>query len=263
VTPRHDIREALIAVDAAEHERLLQIVTRCSAFNIGVKIVPDLYEIISGLAKTNAIYGFPLIDVSPQLMKPWEEGAKRLIDLAVAALVLVVGLPVWLLVALAIKIDSRGPVLYRQERVGMDGKRFRIIKFRSMIADAEKAGPQWAAKIDPRITNVGFILRKLHLDEIPQVWNVLRGEMSLVGPRPERPVFVEELSREIPLYPRRLRVRPGVTGWAQVKHKYDESIEDVRKKVQYDLYYIENMSLRMDMKIIFSTVSHMLLGKGH
>jgi exopolysaccharide biosynthesis polyprenyl glycosylphosphotransferase len=196
-------------------------------------------------------------------MKPWEEGAKRLIDLAVAALVLVVGLPVWLLIALAIKLDSRGPALYRQERVGMDGRHFRIIKFRSMVADAEKAGPQWAARIDPRITAVGRILRKLHLDEIPQVWNVLRGEMSLVGPRPERPVFVEELSREIPLYPRRLRVRPGVTGWAQVKHKYDESIEDVRKKVQYDLYYIENMSLRMDMKIIFSTISHMLMWKGH
>ena len=263
VIPQHDIREALIAVDAADHERLLQIVTRCSAFNIGVKIVPDLYEIISGLAKTNAIYGFPLIDVSPQLMKPWEEGAKRLIDLAVAGLVLIVGLPLWLLIALAIKLDSRGPVLYRQERVGMDGKRFNIVKFRSMVADAEKAGPQWAAKIDPRITVVGRILRKLHLDEIPQVWNVLRGEMSLVGPRPERPVFVEELSREIPLYPRRLRVRPGVTGWAQVKHKYDESIEDVRKKVQYDLYYIENMSLRMDIKIIVSTISHMLMWKGH
>jgi exopolysaccharide biosynthesis polyprenyl glycosylphosphotransferase len=263
VIPEHDIREALIAVDAADHERLLQIVTRCSAFNIGVKIVPDLYEIISGLAKTNAIYGFPLIDVSPQLMKPWEEGAKRLIDLAVAGIVLIVGLPVWFLIALAIKLDSRGPVLYRQERVGMDGKRFNIIKFRSMVADAEKAGPQWAAKIDPRITIVGRILRKLHLDEIPQVWNVLRGEMSLVGPRPERPVFVEELAREIPLYPRRLRVRPGVTGWAQVRHKYDESIEDVRKKVQYDLYYIENMSLRMDIKIIVSTVSHMLMGKGH
>jgi exopolysaccharide biosynthesis polyprenyl glycosylphosphotransferase len=263
IIPGHDIRETLIAVDAADHERLLQIVTRCSAFNIGVKIVPDLYEIISGLAKTNAIYGFPLIDVSPQLMKPWEEGAKRLIDLAVAGLVLIAGLPVWLLIALAIKIDSRGPVLYRQERVGMDGKHFRIIKFRSMVADAEKAGPQWALKIDPRITTIGRSLRKLHLDEIPQVWNVLRGEMSLVGPRPERPVFVEELIREIPLYPRRLRVRPGVTGWAQVKHKYDESIEDVRKKVQYDLYYIENMSLRMDMKIIFSTVSHMLMGKGH
>jgi lipopolysaccharide/colanic/teichoic acid biosynthesis glycosyltransferase len=145
----------------------------------------------------------------------------------------------------------------------MDGKHFQIIKFRSMVTDAEKAGPQWAQKVDPRITAVGRVLRKLHLDEIPQVWNVLRGDMSLVGPRPERPVFVEELSREIPLYPRRLRVRPGVTGWAQVKHKYDESIEDVRKKVQYDLYYIENMSLRMDMKIIVSTVSHMLMGKGH
>ena len=132
-----------------------------------------------------------------------------------------------------------------------------------MRQDAEVDGPQWADKRDPRVTRAGKWLRKLHLDEIPQLWNILKGDMSVVGPRPERPVFVEQLSKEIPLYPRRLKVRPGLTGWAQVKHKYDESIEDVRKKVQYDLFYIENMSLRMDIKIILSTISHMLLGRGH
>jgi lipopolysaccharide/colanic/teichoic acid biosynthesis glycosyltransferase len=146
--------------------------------------------------------------------------------------------------------------------VGKDGEHFNIMKFRSMYQHAEQAGPQWAHKRDPRVTRVGWILRKLHLDEIPQLVNVLKGEMSLVGPRPERPMFVEKLTGEIPLYPRRLRVRPGITGWAQIKHKYDESIDDVRKKVEYDLFYIENISLRMDFKIMLQTLSHMMLWKG-
>lgn len=235
---------------------------RCNSHKVGLKIMPDLYDVISGQARTNAIYGFPLIEISPQLMSPWEESLKRMLDVVVSAVILMVGLPVWLLIAAIIKLESPGPVLYKQERVGKDGQRFRIIKFRSMREDAEKEGPQWANRKDPRVTRVGKWLRKLHLDEVPQLINVMKGQMSLVGPRPERPVFVESLSKEIPLYNRRLKVRPGITGWAQVKHRYDETIEDVKKKVQYDLYYIENMSLRMDMKIILNTASHMLLGKG-
>jgi lipopolysaccharide/colanic/teichoic acid biosynthesis glycosyltransferase len=132
-----------------------------------------------------------------------------------------------------------------------------------MQQNAEQTGPQWAHRKDPRVTRVGKIMRKLHMDEVPQLINVLEGHMSIVGPRPERPEFVRKLSEEIPLYLRRLRVRPGITGWAQVKHKYDESIDDVRKKVEYDLYYIENISLRMDFKILINTVAHMLLWRGH
>jgi exopolysaccharide biosynthesis polyprenyl glycosylphosphotransferase len=263
VISRRQIREIIVALDSTDHDRLLDIVARCSAFNVGLKIVPDLYDIISGMAKTNQIYGFPLIEISPQLLKPWEEATKRSIDVSVSAATLLLGTPFWLIVAAAIKLDSPGPVFYKQERVGKDGDRFKILKFRSMQQYAEKGGPKWAHKRDPRVTRVGKILRKLHLDEVPQMFNVLRGQMSLIGPRPERPVFVEQLTQEIPMYPRRLKVRPGITGWAQVKHKYDESIDDVKKKVQYDLFYIENISLRMDLKILFSTVSHMLLGKGH
>jgi exopolysaccharide biosynthesis polyprenyl glycosylphosphotransferase len=259
---RNDIGEVLIALDSKDHNRLLDIITRCAAYPVGLKIQPDLYDIISGQARTNQIYGFPLIEISPGLMPPWEEAVKRTMDVFAALLALVLGLPICLVIAVAVKLDTRGPVLYKQERVGKDGERFNIIKFRSMVVDAEKGGPQWAHKRDPRVTRVGWLLRKLHLDEIPQFWNVLSGHMSLVGPRPERPMFVEQLSKEIPLYPRRLKVRPGITGWAQVKHVYDESIDDVRKKVKYDLFYIENMSLRMDMKILLSTVSHMLLGRG-
>ena len=260
---KNEIQDVLIALDSSDHQHMLEIIASCNSYNVGLKIIPDLYDIISGQARTNQIYGFPLIEISPQLMTPWEESTKRVMDVTFAALVLLVGLPLWLLISLIIKLESRGPIVYKQERVGRDGRLFWIYKFRSMRQDAEVDGPQWADKRDPRVTRAGKWLRKLHLDEIPQLWNILKGDMSVVGPRPERPVFVEQLSKEIPLYPRRLKVRPGLTGWAQVKHKYDESIEDVRKKVQYDLFYIENMSLRMDIKIILSTISHMLLGRGH
>lgn len=258
-----NIRDVLIALDSKDHSRLLEIIAKCSGYPVGLKIIPDLYDIISGQARTNQIYGFPLIEISPQLMPPWEAVMKRVIDVGVSAVTLVLGAPVWLIIAAVIKAESAGPVLYKQERVGRDGEPFNIFKFRSMRTDAEKQGAQWAQKKDPRVTKVGYWLRRLHLDEFPQLWNVLRGNMSLVGPRPERPVFVEQLAKQIPLYKRRLKVRPGITGWAQVKHKYDESIEDVKKKVQYDLFYIENMSLRMDFKIMLSTVYHMLLGRGH
>ncbi len=257
------VREVLVALDSRDHGRLLDIMSRCNGNNIGLKIMPDMYDIVSGQARINPIHGFPLIEISPQLMHPWEEAAKRILDLSVSLFILILGFPVWFLIAVLIKLESPGPMLYRQERVGKNGVHFKIVKFRSMLHDAEKHGPQWADKRDPRVTRVGRLLRQLHFDEIPQVLNVLKGEMSLIGPRPERPVFVERLTLEIPMYGRRLKVRPGVTGWAQVKHKYDETIDDVRKKVQYDLYYIENMSFRMDIKIMLHTILHMMMGKGH
>ncbi|MEN3037657.1 MAG: undecaprenyl-phosphate glucose phosphotransferase [Candidatus Kryptonium sp.] len=258
----YDVKEIIFALDSSEHEKLLEIIGRCEE-EVGFKIVPDLYDAISGQARTNQIYGFPLIEIMPELMKPWEKVAKRLIDIFVSFTVLVLGLPLWIVIAILIKIDSKGPVIYKQERVGKDGKIFTLYKFRSMFENAEAmTGPTWASKNDPRVTRVGRILRKLHLDEVPQFFNVLKGDMSLIGPRPERPAFVEKLSKEIPLYKRRLKVKPGITGWAQVKYKYDESIEDVKKKLQYDLFYIENMSLRMDFKIIFHTIIHILSGKG-
>ena len=260
----HEIKDVLIALDSSEHARLLDVIAACNSHNVSLKIVPDLYDIISGQARTNQIYGFPLIEIMPDILQPWERVAKRGLDIAFSSVVLFFGLPLWLLVALGIKLDSKGPVFYVQERIGKDGRPFKMIKFRSMTQDAEKhSGPVWAEKEDPRTTRVGKYLRRLRFDEIPQLINVLDGDMSLVGPRPERAYFVEQFSKEIPLYARRLKVRPGVTGWAQVKHKYDESIEDVRKKIEYDLFYIENMSLRMDFKILLNTIAVVLLGKGH
>lgn len=260
----YQVQEVLVGLESSEHDKLIHIINECNGFEIGLKMMADLYDIVSGQARISSIYGVPLIEVTPQIMKPWEESLKRLVDVSVSFLILGIGLPFWLLVAGLIKLDSRGPVLYRQERLGKNGKPFRIFKFRSMVADAEeKSGPVWAVKKDPRVTRIGRIIRRLHIDEVPQFINVLLGDMSLVGPRPERAFFVEKLATELPLYKRRLRVRPGITGWAQVKHKYDESIEDVKVKLKYDLFYIENMSWRMDLKILFNTFYVMTMGKGH
>jgi exopolysaccharide biosynthesis polyprenyl glycosylphosphotransferase len=264
IIDRYGVRDVIIALDSSEHDRLLSVIALCNSHEVSMKIMPDLYDIISGQARTNQIYGFPLIEIMPEIMQPWERAAKRIIDIAISFATLFFGLPFWILTGFLIKLDSKGPVFYTQERVGKDGDHFRMIKFRSMYHDAESgSGPVWANREDPRITRLGRILRKLRIDEIPQLINVLAGDMSLVGPRPERWFFVEQLSKEIPLYRRRLKVRPGITGWAQVKHKYDESIEDVRRKLEYDLFYIENMSLRMDFKILLNTIAVMFLGKGH
>jgi len=257
-------REIIIALEKEDRDELVGIIATCEPKNVGLKIVPDLYEILSGQAKTSQLYGIPLIDVMPQLMPEWEKKLKRLLDIIVSLLILIVTLPVNLITAVAIKIDSEGSIFFKQERCGINGKIFKIYKFRSMKKDAEKTtGPVWSQKDDPRITRVGKFIRKVRIDEIPQMINVLNGEMSIIGPRPERPFFVEKLSQQIPYYKRRLKVRPGITGWAQVKHKYDETIEDVKIKLRYDLFYIENMSLRMDFKILFRTIFVVLLGKGH
>jgi exopolysaccharide biosynthesis polyprenyl glycosylphosphotransferase len=256
--------EVIIALEKEDHDLLVDIISKLENKGIGLKIAPDLYEILSGQARTSQLYGIPLIDIMPELMPEWEKKLKRILDLLISFLILLITLPLNIFIAILIKLDSKGPVFFRQERSGMSNKTFKIIKFRSMFKDAEKhTGPIWSQKDDPRVTRIGKLIRKLRIDEIPQMYNVLKGEMSLVGPRPERPFFVDQLSEQIPYYKRRLKVRPGITGWAQVKHKYDENIEDVKVKLRYDLFYIENMSLRMDMKILARTILVVLFGKGH
>lgn len=263
IIKKYNVKNVIISVERHHEDLILDVISKCNGNEVEIKIVPDLYDIISGQVKTSQIYGIPLIDIMPELMPEWEKKLKRLMDIVFSLILLIVTSPITLLAAIAIKLESEGPVFYKQERMGMNGKIFKIIKFRTMINDAEKyTGPVWSTKNDPRITKVGKFLRKVRLDEIPQAINILKGDMSFVGPRPERPYFVEKLSKEIPLYKRRLKVRPGLTGWAQVKHKYDESIEDVKIKLRYDLFYIENMSLRLDFKIILRTIFVVLFGKG-
>jgi len=264
IVDRTDSKEVIIALEKEDHELLIKVISKLEYKSIGLKIVPDLYEILSGQARTSQIYGMPLIDIMPELMPEWEKRLKRLMDIFVSVVILVVSFPVIFITMIAVKLDSKGPIFFKQYRSGMNSKKFRMIKFRSMFENAEQyTGPVWSSKDDPRVTRVGKLIRKLRIDEIPQMWNVLKGEMSIVGPRPERPFFVEKLSEEIPYYKRRLKVRPGITGWAQVKHKYDESVDDVKIKLRYDLFYIENMSLRMDMKIIIRTIFVVLFGQGH
>jgi exopolysaccharide biosynthesis polyprenyl glycosylphosphotransferase len=188
---------------------------------------------------------------------------KRTIDLTFAAALAIVSFPAMVLTALAIWLESGRPILYRQERVGENGRLFTLYKFRSMRKDAEQGGrPVWAKDDDDRVTRVGRVIRKTRLDELPQLWNVVRGDMSFVGPRPERPYFVEELARQIPFYQQRHAVKPGITGWAQVKYRYGSSLEDAMEKLRYDLYYIKHLSISFDMTIVFDTVKVVLFRKG-
>ena len=187
---------------------------------------------------------------------------RRVVSVVIALVGLVLSLPLLPLIMLAIRLDSKGPVLYRQRRVGKGGKVFDVVKFRTMRQDAEAGGPQWAGNNDPRVTRIGRFLRMSRLDEIPQLWCVLKGDMAFVGPRPERPEFVEWLSQEIPYYRVRHMVRPGLTGWAQVKYKYGSTVEDAREKLQYDLFYIKNASIGLDLLIMFQTVKTVLLKRG-
>ena len=193
---------------------------------------------------------------------PWQANVKRVMDICIAVFLLIITSPLLLLTAIAIKLDSKGPVFYKQQRIGLYSRPFTVYKFRSMRTDAEKDGPQWAKKNDSRITRVGKIIRKFRIDEVPQLLCVLQGDMSMVGPRPERSVFIEELRKTIPFYASRLKMKPGLTGLAQVRHHYDNDIEDVKIKLGYDIYYLSNASILLDIQILIRTIYVVITGKG-
>ncbi len=259
----NQVSEVVLALDKLQHNRMMEVITHANGSPVSIKIVPDMYEVISGLARTEQIYGVPLIQVNPNLKTFYNKYLKRVIDLIITIPCLMIFLPFWGIISIMIKLDSSGPVLYKQDRIGENNTTFTIRKFRSMHYDAEKdSGPVWAANEDPRITRTGAWLRRFRLDEIPQLINVIKGEMSIVGPRPERPFFIDKLMQEFPFYYRRHKVRPGITGWSQIKQPYDMDIDDVRKKLKYDFYYIENLSFSLDIKILASTFWVMLSGKG-
>ena len=262
----HHVEVVLIALQSNSHQEILEIVGAAEGQPVSFSITPDLYDIVTGHVRTQQIYGVPLMELRPELMSTWEQTFKRLIDVSVSLLILAGLSPLWLAIALIIKLTSRGPVFFRQERTGENGRTFIMYKFRSMRTNAEqKTGPVWVKEEDPRVTSIGRILRALHLDEVPQCINFLKGDMSLIGPRPERPFFVEQFRREIPFYMRRFNVKPGLLGWAQSKHEFDLNSKDLvgiaRERLEYDLYYIENMSLKLDFKIVLQTVWFVLAGK--
>lgn len=257
-----NVKEVLVGLTSEQKPLLEKIIFYCSNQNVDIKIMPDMYDAISGLVKTNQLYGIPLVSIFPEIITYPEKVLKRAFDILSSFFMLIITSPIIFITFIAIKIESKGPAIYIQERVGRNGNLFNIYKFRSMYIDAEIDGPKWAGKEDPRVTKVGRFLRRTRIDEIPQFYNVIKSDMSIVGPRPERPYFVSILQKEIPYYNRRLKVKPGITGWAQIKHDYDESINDVKEKLQYDFYYIENMSLSLDFKIIINTVFVVLSMKG-
>ncbi len=257
IIDNHNVKDIIIALDSSEHDQLLNVIAACNSHEVSLKIIPDLYDIISGQARTNQIYGFPLVEIMPELMEPWERVVKRLMDIGISFVILLLGLPLWLLIGLVVKLDSQGNIFYFQERVGKDGKVFRMVKFRSMHDDAEKhSGPVWADHRDPRVTRIGKILRRLRLDEIPQLFNVLDGDMSLVGPRPEE-------ERVVALYQdyhrKRLAVKPGMTGPMQVNGRGDLTLTE---RLRLELDYIEHYSLRRDIDILLRTLPSIWHGNG-
>ncbi len=259
----HQITEVLFALEDNDHDRILYLLNHLNGMPVTASVVPVLQDAMTGLIHTKQLQGLPLLALRSQLNTHYHRVYKRIIDLSISIVVGIVSLPITLLTILLIKIGSKGPAFYVQERVGKDETTFPCYKFRSMREDAEKdTGPVWSEDDDPRITIVGKYLRKFRIDEIPQLLNVIKGEMSIIGPRPERPYFVEKLKKEIPLYSRRFKIRPGITGWAQIKQRSDRELDDVREKLRYDFYYLENMSFNLDFKIIVSTFIVMFSGKG-
>lgn len=259
---------AIITSEAPNHDTLLHIGELASDMKIRLKIEPNLYDIFTGRSKTQNLYGIPLIEVNTRILNPIQEIIKRIFDVIFSSLVIIIGFPLWLLIGILVKLDSKGPMFYSQLRVGLNGKNFRIYKFRSMKQNSDKNNKinkelGWTKVNDPRVTRFGRFIRKTHLDEIPQFWNVLIGDMSVVGPRPEQPHLVEEFSEKLPHYKRRLTVRPGITGWWQIKYtQFEFSVEEVSGRLKDDFYYIENLSLKLDIEIVIRTVWAVLKGHG-
>ncbi|MEA2106355.1 MAG: sugar transferase [Bacteroidota bacterium] len=254
IIDNYTIEEVIIALETKEHKEIEKIINCLDHKKVVIKAIPSMYDILMGKVKMSHILGTPIIQISHNLMPTWQEHAKQAFDITLSLIVLILFSPLFLFLAMGIKATSKGPIIYSHERIGRFGKPFTLYKFRSMYVDAEKNGPELSSKNDSRITPFGRFLRKTKLDELPNFWNVLKGDMSIVGPRPERKYYIDKIVEVAPHYLHLQKVKPGITSWGQVKYGYAEDVDQMVKRLKYDILYIENMSLYVDFKIIIYTL---------
>jgi exopolysaccharide biosynthesis polyprenyl glycosylphosphotransferase len=262
IIQKNRIEEVIIAIETREQERLNAVLTVLENQQVTIWGIPDLYDFLSGTVKTNGIYGSPLIKISNGLMPTWQANMKRLLDVVLSILAIIVFFPLFIVLGIMIKRSSKGPVIYKQERIGRFGKPFFIYKLRSMVHGAENGTPALSSENDERITNIGKFLRKTHLDEIPQFYNVIKGDMSLVGPRPERRYYIDLIVKQAPYYTHLHKLRPGITSWGQVKYGYASNLEEMLQRLPYDMMYLKNISLYVDFKILIYTIMVSLKANG-
>lgn len=258
----HKIEEVIVVLETTKHQLISEIANLLEDKPVILKIVPDVFDVLSGQVKMKNVLGTALIEINHQTMPMWQKALKRVLDIIVSLMLILLLSPLYAVLSIAVKLSSAGPVFFKQERVGIHGKPFKIIKYRTMFVDAEFAGPALSSKNDKRITVLGKILRKYRLDEIPQFYNVLVGEMSLVGPRPERQFYIDQIMKQAPHYKHLQRVKPGITSWGMVKYGYAENIEQMIERLNFDIIYIENRSLAMDFRIMIYTIKTIIQGRG-
>ena len=262
IISKKNIEEVIIATEPKEHDKINKIINDLADLNVKIKVITDMYNILTGSVKMNSIFGALLIEINPEIMPAWQKSLKRFMDVSISIVAIILLSPLYILLSILVKLSSKGPIIYKQERIGLNGRPFYIYKFRSMFKDSENKGPQLSSQHDKRITPVGKLMRRSRLDEIPQFFNVIKGEMSLVGPRPERQHYINLILEQAPHYKHIKKVKPGITSWGQVKYGYAENVEEMISRLKFDLLYVENMSLLLDFKILFYTIIIMLKGSG-